>query len=56
VSWRLARELLNFIVAIVVWDYFVVEVMVIMVVVGNVVNADEVGYAGISTAMTDVTV
>jgi hypothetical protein len=33
-----------------------VVIVVVVVVVGNVVNADEVGGAGISAAVTDVTV
>jgi hypothetical protein len=59
VSWRLAHGLLNFSVAIVVWDCFVgvvVVILVIVVIVGGVVNADEVGGAGISAVVTDVTV
>jgi hypothetical protein len=43
---------LNFIVAVVVWDCFV---GVVVVIVGDVVNADEVGGAGISATVTDMT-
>jgi ligand-binding sensor protein len=53
VSWRLTRGLLNFVAAVVVRNCFV---GVVMVVVGDVVNADEVGNAGISGAMMDVTI
>jgi hypothetical protein len=57
VSWRLARGLLIFTIVIVVWEYFagvVVVVVVVTTVVGNIVNAGEVG--GMSADMTDVTI
>jgi hypothetical protein len=51
VSWRLACGLLNFIVAIVVQDCFIEEVVVVG---GDVINADEVGGVGILAVVTDV--
>jgi hypothetical protein len=50
VSWRLARELLFVIVAIVDWGCFITAVMTVVVNVGAVMGA------GISDDVTDVTV
>jgi hypothetical protein len=50
VSWRLARELLYVIVAVVAWGRFADVVIVVVVNVGIVVGA------GISADVTDVTV
>jgi hypothetical protein len=47
------------IVAVVSWEYFARIVMVVVAVttvVGDVVNAGEVGGAGISADVTDITV
>jgi hypothetical protein len=50
VSWRLARELLFVIVAVVAWERFIGTVMAVVVNVGAVMGA------GISADVTDVTV
>jgi uncharacterized protein (DUF697 family) len=50
VSWRLARELLCVIVAVVAWGCFIRAVMVVVVNVGPVMGA------GISADVTDATV
>jgi hypothetical protein len=48
-------RLLNLIVAVVVWDCYVGVVVAVVVIVGDVINADEAGDAGVSTAVMDVT-
>jgi hypothetical protein len=47
---------LSFIIAVVSWDCSAGAVVVVAVIVGEVVNADEVGGAGISIDETDVTI
>jgi hypothetical protein len=49
-SWRLARELLFMIVAVVAWGCFIGVVLIVAVNVGAVMGA------GISADVTDVTV
>jgi hypothetical protein len=62
VSWRLARRLLNFIIVVVALDYSVGVVVGIMDVVddmggvGDVVNVDEAGGAGILTIVMGATI
>jgi uncharacterized ion transporter superfamily protein YfcC len=57
VSQRLARGLLNFIIAVVVQDCSVGVVVVVMVIVGDmggVANADGAGDAGVSAVLMDL--
>jgi hypothetical protein len=65
VSWRLAHGLLNFLIAVAVLNCSVGVAVVVEVVVGDVdgvgdvgdvINADEAGGAGISAVMRDATV
>jgi hypothetical protein len=65
VIWKLAHGLLNSIVVVVVMDCFVGVVVVVVAVVGDVagvddvgdmINVDEAGGAGISVVVMDATV
>jgi hypothetical protein len=56
VSWRLARGLLNFIIVIAVLNCPVGVAVVVVVIVGEVINADEAGGTDISVIVMDTTV